>query len=83
MLSSNVADQVAQRSERDHLTAHRYAPADKQLGAGAPSSFRDERRLSDPRFPADQQNRRPALVRGRDGALEGSEFVAASDEVCG
>ena len=79
----NVAEQVGQRRQRDQLAAHRNAPADDQLGAGAPGPFRDERRLADAGFTADEQHRGRALAGGRDGALEGSEFVVASDEVWG
>ena len=52
-------------------------------GTGAPRSFRDERRLADARFAADEQHRGRALAGGRDRALEGGEFVVASDEVRG
>ena len=56
--SPHIAEQVGQRRERDHVAAHRHAPADEQLGTGAPTAFRDQRGLADAGVAADEQRPR-------------------------
>ena len=79
--AADLAEQVSERRQGDHVTADGDATPDVEAHPGPLGRLADQRRLPDPGIPADQQDRRDTGPGVRKGALEERQLIGSSDEV--